>query len=328
MKACIVGTGSFGTSIAQLISRNLENVYLLSRNSEVIESINNFNINKYYYPSDKLSKNITCYDISNSEKFLDESDLIIFALPSGSTREVAAGLKIKNHGEKIILSTSKGIEFPSIKTMSQVIKQETGNNRIISFSGPTFADEMIYGDFTCGTFGIEEDNDHREVLLNVFKSDNFLFDTSPDVTGVELCGVLKNIYSIAVGIFDSNSNSNNEHYAFLNLCFKEMYKILNEFSEDKDLILKFCAFGDFNLTTNSDKSRNRTLGLMVGKGMLNLNEFNPSIIFEGLKSVKALEMKTRESGIKAPIVNFVHEMLSDVEGVRNKLNNLLKELQN
>ncbi|MGI9533954.1 MAG: NAD(P)H-dependent glycerol-3-phosphate dehydrogenase, partial [Thermodesulfobacteriota bacterium] len=108
------------------------------------------------------------------------------------------------------------------------------------------------------------------------------------------------------------------------LCFKEMGEILNEFSDDKDLILKFCAFGDFNLTTNSDKSRNRTLGMMVGKGMLNLSEFNPSIIFEGLKSIKAIEEKSNKKKLNVPIIKFVNRSLNDVDNVKYMLNNLIK----
>ena len=324
MNVCIFGSGSFGTSIAQHISDNVNKVYILSRNKDVIESINDKRVNLYYYPSVILEENISCHCISENEKIIDRSDLIIFSLPSGVTRDVASNISADFKG-KLIISTSKGIEYPSENFMSQVLKQATKNSRVISFSGPTFADEMLEGYITCATFGIGDNSSETDSILNIFKTESFLYDTSEDITGVELCGVLKNIYSIAVGIFDSCSNSFNEHYAFLNLCFKEMRTIVEAYSEDKELIFKYCAFGDFNLTTNSDKSRNRTLGLMVGKGMLNLAEFNPSIIYEGLKSVKAIKQKCSNDALNAPIVDFVSNLLNNPENVKLKLTELIKK---
>ena len=106
-----------------------------------------------------------------------------------------------------------------------------------------------------------------------------------------------------------------------------MSEILNEFSNDKDLILKFCAFGDFNLTTNSDKSRNRTLGLMVGKGMLNINEFNPSVIFEGLKSIKAIKEKSDNIKINVPIVEFVNKALNEPDNIKFSMNELINNMK-
>jgi len=326
MQISIIGSGSFGTSIAQLISNNASKVNLLGRNKAVLDSINKNRINKYYFPKTLLSEKIKCYELSKHKELLNDSDLVIFALPSGVTRDIAEMLK-SSIKDKPVLSTSKGIEIPSLNTMSDVIKEITGNERVYSLSGPTFADEIINGFFTCATVGIDNNKD-RDLIMSVLKQPNFVFDFSNDVSGVELCGVLKNIYSVAVGIFDSFTNSSNEHYAFLNLCFKEMSEILNEYSDDKDLILKFCAFGDFNLTTNSDKSRNRTLGMMVGKGMLNLTEFNPSIIFEGLKSIKAIKEKSDNSKLNVPIVEFVYESLNETENIKFKLNKLLTDLKN
>jgi len=323
MKVSVIGAGSFGTSIAQVISTKCSKVNLFARNKDVINCINKNRINKNYFPSVVLNKNIDCFDLFSDQSTLLDSEFIVFALPSGVTREVAGVLKT-NIKDVPILSTSKGIEFPSLLTMSEVIKEVTGNSRVYSFSGPTFSDEIINGAFTSATIGIDNKKDSI-TLKEILNLPNLIFDYTNDVSGVELCGVLKNIYSIAAGIFDSFSNSNNEHHAFLNLCYKEMNSILNEYTEDKELILRFCAFGDFSLTTNSDKSRNRTLGLMIGKGMLNLNEFNPSIIFEGLKSINAIQKKCENKNIKVPIVRFVKESLDDIEGVKLNLSKLLKE---
>jgi len=325
MKVSIIGAGSYGTALAQVISYNVDQVFLLGRDKSIIDEINKNKVNKNYFPSLKLSNNIRAFQLFQDIECIKESDVIVFSLPSGVTREIAKKLASLISG-KLIISTSKGIEYPSLNTMSQAIVKATGNKNIFCFSGPTFADELIKGFLSGFTIGAV-DKEGKQIVTSILNSPNIICDFSDDIVGVELCGVLKNIYSISIGIFDSFSYSNNEHYAFLTLCFKEMNHIVDHVARDRDLIHKFCCFGDFNLTTNTDKSRNRTLGLMVGKGLLKLNEFNPSIIFEGIKSVKAIKKKSKQLGLKTPIVDFAHEALNSKKNVKVSINELLKEIR-
>jgi len=325
MKVSIIGAGSYGTALAQLISNNAEQVFLLGRDKSILDEINKNKVNKNYFPSLILNKNITALQLYKDTKCIDQSDIVVFSLPSGVTREIAK--KLSNHlSGKLIISTSKGIEYPSLNTMSQAIVKATGNENVFCFSGPTFADELIRGYLSGFTIGANISKG-KEIVSGLLDNPNVLCDYSEDIVGVELCGVLKNIYSISVGIFDSYSNSNNEHYTFLNLCFKEMKYIIDNIASDPELIQRFCFFGDFNLTTNSDKSRNRTLGLMVGKGLLKFNEYNPSIIFEGMKSVKAIKKKSKQLGLNTPIVNFVHAALNKNKNVKGSTDKLLKEIR-
>ena len=325
MKVSIIGAGSYGTALAQVISYNVDQVFLLGRDKSIIDEINKNKVNKNYFPSLKLSDNIRALQLFQDIECIKESDVIVFSLPSGVTREIAKKLASHVSG-KLIISTSKGIEYPSLNTMSQAIVKATGNKNVFCFSGPTFADELIRGFLSGFTIGANN-SEGKETVCGLLNSPNILCDFSDDIVGVELCGVLKNVYSISVGIFDSYSNSNNEHYMFLNLCFKEMKYIIDKVASDSELIQRFCFFGDFNLTTNSDKSRNRTLGLMVGKGLLKLNEFNPSIIFEGMKSVKAIRKKSNQLGLDTPIVNFAHAALNKKGNIKVDINKLLEKIK-
>lgn len=325
MKVSIIGAGSYGTAIAQLISQNAETVYLHARDKSAVKAINKRRVNPNYFPSLKLSKNIIAVQLYEDAQYLKHCDVIVFCLPSGVTRETARRLSADHIKDKLIVSTSKGIEFPSLNTMSETISSVTGNKNIICFSGPTFADELIQGflsGFTIGTSNQKQ----AKIATSLLGKSNVIYDFSNDIKSVELCGVLKNIYSIAIGIFDSFSYSNNEHYAFLNLCYKEMNSIIVRVSKDKELVHKFCFFGDFNLTTNTDKSRNRTLGLMVGKGMLKLNEFNPSIVYEGMKSVRAIKKMSKRLGLNIPIVDFAHDSLNSKKNVKIEIASLLTKL--
>lgn len=327
MIVSILGAGSFGTALAKVISETAETIYLFGRDDSVIDSINENNVNCNYFPDIKLNNNIVAKHINRDRDLIPSTDIIIFTVPSGSTRTLSRELKDLLE-DKTLISTAKGIEYPQLNTMSRIISEETGSHNVFSLSGPTFADELIMGFFAGATVGIPEGNGNLDLIKEVFSSPLLLVDYSEDIESVELCGILKNVYSIATGIFDSFFHSFNEHHTFLNLCFKEMNEILEKVSTDKKLIYKFCAFGDFNLTTNANKSRNRTLGLMVGKEFLKLNEFNPSIIFEGLKSVKALQDKGEQLGVNTPIIRFVNRALNNSSNINLQINDLLNELRN
>ena len=189
-----------------------------------INSINQKNINSVYHPLIKLNENIKAF-LMEDNKVIDDSDVVIFCVPSGSTRSVAKDIR-ENLEDKIIISTAKGIEFPSMYHMSQVIKDETNNDNIFSLSGPTFADELIRNILSGITLGINS-NTHKKCVTQLFKSPCILLDISNDVEGVELCSVLKNVYATAMGIFDTYFQGHNEHNVLLNLCFKEMNHILD-----------------------------------------------------------------------------------------------------
>jgi len=307
MKIAVIGAGSFGTAISNIVAENCEEVFLFERNALVINSINNSSINSLFFPDIKLNSRIHAYAFKEKE-VLKQADIAIFAVPSRVMKEVAEKVRPQLK-DKIILSGAKGIAFPSLHTMSTILRQTIGTHSVYSLSGPTFADELVKKHISGITLGINN-NAHRKVLSSLFHGTTVVPDFSQDVVGVELCGVLKNIYAIAMGIFDTYFSSFNEHYTFLNLCYKEMEIILKHFSRDGELLSKFCAFGDFNLTANVDKSRNRTLGLVIGKRIISLEGTNSSIVFEGIKAAKALEMKCNEAELNIPIISFVNSALT------------------
>ena len=169
--------------------------------------------------------------------------------------------------------------------MSDIILEESKNPDIVSFSGPNFADEIAYGHIAGATIGTA-DTSLRATMSDLFGS--FILDFSDDVRAVELCGVLKNVYAIGTGMWDSVYSNYNEHYTFLNMCYKEMCSFLNVISRDKNIFTNFFCFFDFNLTSNVDKSRNRTLGLMIGKNIVKTPYLDSSVTFEVSNSVKVI----------------------------------------
>lgn len=304
MNVAVVGSGSMGTALAQHISHNASNVFLFARRADVVSAINQNRVNPDYFPSLQLNENIYAHNIEDFYRV--DADIVIFAVPSGSVRDI-----VKNYfsdlSDRIVISTAKGIEYPSLMTMTEVISENTSCEHVLSFSGPNFADEIAYGHIAGATIGMS-DPSFRSSMSDLF--DGFILDFSDDVRAVELCGVLKNVYAIGTGMWDSVYSNYNEHYTFLNLCYKEMCNFLKTVSHDSDLLTKFCCFGDFNLTACVDKSRNRTLGLMVGKNIIKVPYFESGVTFEGSKSVRGIVELAHRYDVEVPIAQLVYGVLN------------------
>lgn len=277
-----------------------------------------------YFPLNHLNNNINAFHLKDDVNLLDETDLVILSVPSGVLGGIVSELR-PHLKDKIIISSIKGINYPSLNLMTEIIKNNTQNDSVFSISGPTFADELINNILSALTIGIDN-SDYRTSIEKLFYSPSLFTDFSSDVQGVEFCGVLKNVYAVALGIFDSQFYGNNSHYAFLNMCFKEMRVLLDEMGHDMNLSNNYCGFGDFNLTACVDKSRNRTLGLMIGKDIA-LDFKNSTITMEGFRSAMAIHEMSRKIGKDFPIINFVNRAFKDRRCVKTELKYLLNELK-
>lgn len=297
----VIGAGSLGTAIAQVISNNVEEVYLYSRRKEIVNEIIETRVNSEYYPSIKLSDKIK--PICNFDNDFNP-DVIFFCVPSSAVRDIA--IKIKNEiylKDSIIVSTSKGIEYPSTKTMSRVIFEEVGKNPVI-FSGPTFASEIALNLPTA--VNIASKNEHElDIIKKILTTDNFFAEAIDDVIGTEMCSILKNINAIAYGICEGMNINDNAKYAILTKGFNEMKEIVVKCGGNPKTVEKYCGFGDLILTSTSRKSRNYTLGMLYGKRII-IDEISSGILFEGKKSILAIKNICDQYIIDSIITNFVY----------------------
>lgn len=305
MMVTVIGAGSFGTAIAQVLSWNAERVRLMARRSEVVENINRTRENSAYHPGVKLRDNIEATLMDGS--VLEESEYVFMAVPSGNLRSIVRSMNSSLEDKKIV-SCIKGIEHPGLKTMSSVIREETGSRTVFSISGPNFADELIRGMTSGITVGAS--TRYAREIAGLLKSPRIILDHSENVEGVEFCGILKNVYAVAMGILDGQITGENHRHSLLTLCFREMNLILNEMGYG-ELHDRFCGFGDFLLTSTTDKSRNRTLGLMLGKKM-RLSE-DSTITIESLRSIRAIRELTE--GLELPVLEMVYRTMQEPENV-------------
>ncbi len=319
MEISVIGAGSFGTAIAQLLSENADNVYLLARSKETVKSINTDHENKWYHPGIILNDKIKAAIIQESDDILEGSDYIFLAVPSGSLRSIIKSLDSQLEDKKIV-SCIKGIEYPSLKPMTTIVQEETGSNTVFCISGPNFADELIRGVHSGITIGAPKE--YQENIRSLIESPRIILDYSENVQGVEFCGILKNVYALGMGILDRHIIGENHKYTLLTLCFKEIKQILDKMGYG-ELLDKFCGFGDILLTSLADKSRNRTLGLMLGK-KIQLSK-KSTIALESLRSIKAIRKLTDDMDL--PVLKLVHKTIQDPQNISIHIKNFQGNLK-
>lgn len=292
-----------GTAIAQLVSNNVNEVFLHGRRKEVVENILKTRLNLDYYPNILLSTKI-------NPKYKYEPDLkpeiIFLCVPSFSVRHFVSEIHDFLSKKTVLVSTAKGIEYPSTKTMSEIIYEETGSYPVI-FSGPNFASEIILN-LPTTTIIASKNKKNVEKVEEVVKTQEFIPIISDDVIGVEMCGVLKNINAIAYGICEGMRINNNAKYALLTKGFNEIKEIIATLGGNPQTVDSYCGFGDIVLTSTSPESRNHTLGVLYGQGII-VDEKASSILFEGKKAIKAVNKICNDNGIRSYVTKFTHDVL-------------------
>ena len=300
----IIGAGSMGTALAMLLGNDSLDVVVWARRAEVVRSINEFGENREYFPGVRLPPNVRATD--DLGECLD-SDILFIAVPSHAVREVCMRIREAGGGDFIVVNTAKGVEYPPLKRLSMVIREVLGDVRPVVMSGPNFASEIVRG-LPSGTTIAGEDRDALIAVKRVLHGDSFIVQVSDDVVGVELGGVLKNVYAIAMGICDALGVNENAYYFVLTEAFREMRDIIVRLGGRPETLFLSSGFGDLCLTSSSNKSRNRALGFIAGKEMLG-NTDRSTVVLEGMKSVRAFHDLVGEWGLRCPVLEFVYNVL-------------------
>ncbi|HLN54104.1 MAG TPA: NAD(P)H-dependent glycerol-3-phosphate dehydrogenase [Lentimicrobium sp.] len=282
---CITGAGSIGTALGQaLVIHDHLNVTLLSIENDVVDDINNYHINKTYFPQIHLDKRLKA---TVDESVLEKADFIFLAIPSSTIISYIQKVKSRINPKAIIVNLAKGFASNN-ETIVDDLKSII-NNPVCSLKGPTFARELINDMPTAMTVGAEDYSIFIK-LREIFKSTVIHTDYSSDVMGVELLSILKNIYAITIGIVDAHFNSPNLRFLIFTRAFNEMLQILLLFGGKQETIFRYCGIGDFGLTSLNDLSRNRTLGLLIGKGFFS-EDISGKVVLEGRIAVDIIIKK-------------------------------------
>lgn len=278
-KICVVGAGAIGTALANSLAFKPElDVILYSIEKEVIESIVQTQFNHKYFPNTKLTWRLKATGDIN---VLTENEIIFLAIPSSEVLNFVLEHEELVNEDAILVNLAKGLSKDEYFTVAESL-QANVSQRVATLKGPTFARDLIDKIPTAFTLAsVHEDIFPR--FKSLVKGTNVYLDFSTDLRGVEILSTMKNIYAIAMGILDAQFDSPNLRFMFLTKAFNEMRSILIHFDGTKKTIFKYCGYGDFGLTALNDLSRNRTLGLLIGKGFFSTNISN--MVLEGKNAV-------------------------------------------
>ena len=303
MNVGIIGAGALGTAISQTISENVTEITLFLRNKELCDEINNFRYNSQYYPNSKLNDNIKAtVDIRD----LSKCDIIFLTIPSSAFRETLKNLQNIVKKDVIIVTTAKGIEYPSLKTMGNLIEEYFDEN-YVTLSGPNFASEIMLNLPTITNIA-SKCYENSVKVKKVLSTKQFKVKIIDDIYGIELCGVLKNINAIANGICEGMNINENARFAVLTKGFKDTINIVKSFGGKSESVHEYCGFGDLIMTYTSHESRNHTLGILYGQKLI-IDEHASGIVFEGKNSIKAVKDICLKNNINSDIVNFVYNVI-------------------
>lgn len=321
----IIGAGSFGTALATVLDTAGNNVQIWAREQEVVDSINKHHRNSSYLSEVQLPESIKAYH--DLEHCLRDQDIIVFATPSHTLREVAAKIKPCLDGHEILVTVSKGIENESLKTMSQVLVEVTEGvtleDNIGVLYGPSHAEEVSHLKPTTVVAAAYSTRTAR-IIQDTFMTPMFRVYLNNDIIGVEIGGSVKNIMAIAAGIIDSAEMGDNAKAALITRGLHEMKRMGVMMGAYSETFSGLTGMGDLIVTCTSKHSRNRFVGSQIGLGK-NLDEIIESMnmVAEGIKTTKSVHDWAIKNKVDMPITSAIYRVLFENEDPKDALNSLM-----
>lgn len=312
-KVTVVGAGSFGTALATVLAAAGNKVQIWARELEVVASINHDHRNPAYLTDLMLPTSITA--VSKLENNLKSQELILFATPSHTLREITSKIKPYLTGNELLVTVSKGIENNTFKTMSQILievmKGVTNKDKIGVLYGPSHAEEVAKLRPTT-VVAAAYSNETTRIIQETFHTPMFRVYANNDIVGVEIGGSVKNIMAIAAGVIDGAHLGDNAKAALITRGLHEMKRMGTMMGAHHDTFSGLTGMGDLIVTCTSKHSRNRYVGEQIGKGKkLDSIIKSMNMVAEGIKTTKSVYDWSIKNQVEMPITKAVYHVLFD-----------------
>ena len=321
-RIAIIGAGSWGTALAVMAARAGHEVQLWSRNAEVVSSINEQRINSRYLTSVQIPAAVVA--TSEIDAALSHAEHVLFAAPSHAARELLTSIAPHLESTAILVSVSKGIEIETGKRISEIVKEVVGSaHPFVCLSGPSFAKEVVEGHPTA-IVAASKDAAAARAVQNDLSFENLRIYTNADVIGTEIGGSVKNVMAIAAGMAAGLGFGANSVAALITRGLAEITRLARREGAQVETLMGLAGLGDLVLTCTGTLSRNRFVGLELGKGR-RLEEITAELneVAEGINTARAVkELATRVS-LEMPIVNEVNAVLYEGKSARDAVSELM-----
>ncbi len=306
-RAIVLGAGSWGTALAQLLASNGQSVTLWMRDSEQAAAINTSRANKRYLPDAKLHDGITA--TAETPEFSNAA-LCLSVIPAQYTR--AQLTRFAPHIPKglPIALCSKGIEISTLDFMNEVLAEAVPQAERFVLSGPSFARDVVKGLPTAVTLA-GDDLDAANKLAPMIRGLTFRPYTTDDMIGAEVGGAVKNVLAIACGMLLGMGLGQSAHAALIARGFAEMNRLGAALGARPETLSGLCGLGDLVLTCSSTQSRNMSCGMQLGKGeSLAAILASRNSVTEGVATAPALVKLAERENVDMPISKAVNRVLS------------------
>ncbi|MFP5213496.1 MAG: NAD(P)H-dependent glycerol-3-phosphate dehydrogenase [Acidobacteriota bacterium] len=306
----VVGGGSWGTTLAQVLAVKGFQVDLWVFEEDLCKTIRETRENAIYLPGFTLSENITAH--SDLERVVKGHGLIVMVVPSHVYRRVATQMVPLMEPGTLVVNATKGIENETLVTMSGIWKEIVPSAdfiRELSLSGPSFAKEVARKVPTAVTVAAD-DMETAQLVQQVFSTDYFRVYTSTDKVGVELAGSIKNVIALAAGVCDGLGFGHNTRAALITRGLAEISRLGVRMGAHPLTFSGLSGIGDLLLTCTGDLSRNRTVGLQLGQGR-KIKEIlgEMRMVAEGVKTAQSVHFLAKKLDVDMPIAEQVYRII-------------------
>ena len=324
MKIGVIGAGSWGTALANMLAGKGYAVTLWAYEKDLVERMKMTRENDLFLPGFSLSANLDfTADLSAA---VSDKDMVLLVSPAQVVRLVVQQVSEYFSPGSIIVSAAKGIENGTLLTMSQVLREllpPSCHQRLAVISGPSFAKEVAAG-IPTAVVAAASQQDIAEQVQHIFTSAVFRVYTNNDMLGVELCGALKNVMALAAGVSDGLDFGLNTRAALITRGLAEISRLGLTLGAQTETFYGLAGMGDLVLTCTGDLSRNRSVGIALGRGKT-LDEIlnGMNMVAEGVKTTLSAYQLAAKIGIEVPITEQMYEILYQQKTPRQAVTDLL-----
>lgn len=323
-RVAVLGDGAWGTALSMVLVERGAAVIQWSWSAERATELQTSRQNRKYLPGYKMPDRVT---VTHDPAAFGHADLVVCAVPSRYLREVLTNLAPHFGRGRPFVSATKGLEFPSHKRATEILREVLGNRPLAVVSGPSHAEEVVEH-MPTAVVAASADMGLALRVQDLLTTERFRVYTSSDVAGVELGGALKNVLAIAGGMVDGLQLGDNAKAALLTRGQAEMARLGVALGGRRDTFNGLSGIGDLVVSCISRHGRNRLVGERIGRGE-KLEQVLASIpgVPEGVLTCRAVRILAQETGVEMPISNEIHAVLYEGKDPRRAVADLMMRQQ-
>ncbi|WP_159641398.1 NAD(P)H-dependent glycerol-3-phosphate dehydrogenase [Erysipelothrix anatis] len=309
MKIGIIGSGSWGTALGQVLADNQHEVLIWGRKLDEVVDIHLYSQNETYFPGIKLNESL---DATQDFEEVVNADVVLLAVPTGAVEEVAKRLNETLTRPVTIINVAKGFHPETHELLIDVIERVVDAEKrlgVVSLIGPSHAEEVVLRDLTTIN-AVSLNQDAAELVQNLFSNDYFRVYTNNDVIGAQVGVAIKNIIAIASGCLQGLDYGDNARAALMTRGLAEMTRFGVALGGEAETFLGLCGVGDLIVTATSQHSRNFQAGFMIGKNNSAQAFFDTNDkTVEGVFAAKVVHNMAKSMNVSMPITEEVYKVV-------------------